>query len=64
MLGPPVFPHLLVSWMCPTPTLEPNITYLGARLLLSSRAARVSTGPSKSRDCSLPGKETEDFADD
>lgn len=54
----------LTSWYpgcAPTDTSEPIITYLGARLLLSSCEARVSTGPSKSYGCSPSGKQTEDF---
>lgn len=43
----------------PTATSEPVITYLGARLLLSSCVARVSTGPSKSYGCSPSGKQTD-----
>lgn len=54
----------LTSWYpgcAPTVKSEPVITYLGARLLLSSCVARVSTGPSKSYGCSPSGKQTDDF---
>lgn len=54
----------LTSWYpgsAHTATSEPVITYLGARLLLSSCVARVSTRPSKSYGCSPSGKQTEDF---
>lgn len=62
MLGAPVLS--LTSWYpgrAPTPTPQPGITYLGARLLLSSCAARFSTGPSESRGHSPSGKQTENF---